>query len=82
MFGAGDKINDEAIKTLFNILQNTENTINSNTFNKAHYLLNKLKAAGNNQKILFEVDDDGKTTGYIVRERNYGKFQKDYKEFL
>ncbi|QOR57533.1 hypothetical protein [uncultured phage cr125_1] len=82
LFGAGDKINDEAIKTLFNILQNTENTINSNTFNKAHYLLNKLKAAGNNQKILFEVDDDGKTTGYIVRERNYGKFQKDYKEFL
>ena len=28
-FGAGDKINDEAIKTLFNILQNTENTINN-----------------------------------------------------
>lgn len=81
-FGAGDKINDEAIKTLFNILQNTENIINNNTFVKAHSLLEKLKAAGNNQKILFEVDDEGKTTGYIVRERNYGKFQRDYKKFL
>ena len=81
-FGAGDKINDEAIKTLFNILQNTENTINNNTFVKAHSLLEKLKAAGNNQKVLFEVDDEGKTTGYIVRERNYGKFQRDYKKFL
>ena len=49
---------------------------------KAHSLLEKLKAAGNNQKVLFEVDDEGKTTGYIVRERNYGKFQRDYKKFL
>lgn len=81
-FGAGDKINDEAIKTLFNILQNTENTIINNTFVKAYSLLEKLKAAGNNQKVLFEVDDEGKTTGYIVRERNYGKFQRDYKKFL
>nr|DAJ18098.1 MAG TPA: hypothetical protein [Podoviridae sp. ctY3D12] len=33
--GAGDKINDDAVKSLYKILQDTENKINSNTFNKA-----------------------------------------------
>lgn len=82
MFGAGDKINDEAIKTLYSILQDTENSINKATFNKAHNLLKLLKATGNNQKVLFETDDNGNTTGYIVRDRNYGKFQNNYKSFL
>jgi len=72
--GAGDKINDDAVKSLYKILQDTENKINSNTFNKAQDLLRLLKDANNNQKALFEVDENGQTTGYIVRDRNYGRF--------
>lgn len=82
LLGAGDKINDEAIKSLYNILQNTEDTIRRNTFNKAQDLLKLLKEAKNNQKVLFEVDNNGQTTGYIVRDRNYGAFQNDYKNYL
>lgn len=80
--GAGDKINDEAVKSLYKILQDTENKINSNTFNKAQDLLRLLKDANNNQKALFEVDENGQTTGYIVRDRNYGRFQNDYNNYL
>lgn len=80
--GAGDKINDDAVKSLYKILQDTENKINSNTFNKAQDLLRLLKDANNNQKALFEVDENGQTTGYIVRDRNYGRFQNDYNNFL
>nr|DAH06576.1 MAG TPA: Protein of unknown function (DUF3083) [Caudoviricetes sp.] len=32
--------------------------------------------------MLFEVDDDGNTTGYIVRARNYGKFEKNYADAM
>lgn len=82
VLGAGDKINDEAVKSLYKILQDTENSINKNTFNKAQDLLKLLKDAKNNQKVLFEVDSNGQTTGYIVRDRNYGAFQNNYKNYL
>jgi hypothetical protein len=38
-----------------------------------------LKAAKNNQKVLFEYDEQGNRTGYMVRALNYGRFQRDYK---
>jgi len=31
---------------------------------------------------LYELDDEGKTTQYLVRELNFGKFYKDYKNFI
>lgn len=79
-FLSGDKIADEAIKVMFHMMQQTENKINDVTFEVANRLLSLAKKAGNRQKVLFEVDDDGKPTGYIIRERNYGKFYNAYKK--
>lgn len=80
--GSADKINDEAIKSLFSILQDTENSINEVVFQRASELNKLLKAAGNrNQKLLFETDENGNTTGYIIRDLNYGRFYKDLKLF-
>jgi len=31
---------------------------------------------------LYELDDEGKTTQYLVRELNFGKFYKEYKNFI
>lgn len=82
VLGSGDRINDDAIKSLFNILQNTENSINEVTFQKANELNKLLKVAGNkNQRLLFEVDENGNTTGYIIRDLNYGRFYNDLKKF-
>ena len=77
---SGDKIADEAIKVMFHMMQQTENKINDATFEVANRLLSLAKKAGNRQKVLFEVDDNGKPTGYIIRERNYGKFHNAYKK--
>lgn len=79
---AGDKINDEAIKSLYQIMQNSEDRINHKTFNKATKLLRMLKNAGGRQQGLFELDDNGKPTGYIIRSKNYGKFHNKYKAEL
>ena len=35
-----------------------------------------------NQKKLVELDENGLPTGYLVRKRNYGRFNNDYKQFL
>ena len=82
LLGAGDKINDEAIKSLYKIIQDAEDRINHKTFNKATKLMSLVKKAKNKQSVLFEVDDDGKPTGYIVRDKNYGKFHNNYKKEL
>ena len=47
MIGAGDKIKDQAIKTLFSITQEVENEINSVVFTKSIELNKLLKVVGN-----------------------------------
>ena len=81
--GAGDKINDEAIRALFHITQNAEFEVNRATYEKYNKLTELLKKAGTfNQKKLVELDENGLPTGYLVRKRNYGRFNNDYKQFL
>jgi len=83
MIGAGDKINNDAIKTIFYLINKAENETNKNTYAVISRLEDLLSKAGKyNQRKLFEVDDDGNTTGYIVRARNYGKFEKNYAEAM
>lgn len=49
--GAGDKINDEAIRALFHITQNAEFEVNRATYEKYNKLTELLKKAGTfNQK--------------------------------
>lgn len=81
-FGSGDKINDYAVKSIYQIVQSAEDKINSNTFEMAHKLNSLLKKTGNRQYMLFELDDNGNPTGYIIRDRNYGKFYNDYKNAI
>lgn len=81
--GAGDKMNDEAIKTVFSILQNVENTVRFRVFNAANKIMAlRNKVSAEDLKAIYEVDENGKPTGYFVRERKYGKFLNDYHKFL
>lgn len=77
--GAGDKINDEAVKAVYSIVQEAEDKTLHAVFNKTKDLMQLLKNAGNKQKMLFETDDNGKPTGYIVRAVKYGQFKREYK---
>lgn len=81
--GAGDKISDEAIRALFHITQQAEYEIDRATYSVSNKLLDLLNKVGTyNQRKLIELDEDGKPTGYMVRRRNYGKFNNEYKQFL
>lgn len=78
--GAGDKIKDDCMKSIFYLINGAEEKVRHDTYAKQTELLNLLQKTNKyNQMQLFEVDDDGNTTGYFVRSRNYGKFEKAYR---
>lgn len=79
--GAGDKIKDTTIKSIFYLINQANRTAKANNYQVQLRLKQLLDAAGKyNQMQLFEVDDDGNPTGYLVRSRNYGKFIKNYQK--
>lgn len=82
LFGSADRINDNALKTMYNMLQDTEDIIRHNTLTVGKKLINLLSKANYSQKDLFEVDENGLPTGYIIRDLLYGKMHKEYKQFL
>lgn len=82
MFLSLDKMNDEALRALYKLVQDTENVIDNNTSIVARRLLDLAKKAGNRQKELYELDDNGKPTGFIIRDLKYGKMRKDYRNAL
>lgn len=78
--GAGDKIKDEAIKSIFYMINKADEKTRQQTYAKQAKLKALLDKVNKYRQLeLFEVDDDGNTTGYFVRSRNYGKFEKAYK---
>ena len=44
--------------------------------------LQKNLKLGESVKDLYEYDNNGVTTGYLVRDLNFGQFEQDYNKFL
>lgn len=82
LIGAGDKMSDEALRVMFNIVQRAEDKIAENTYIKGRKLLKLLDKVGTKQLKLFETDSKGKKTGYLVREKKYGQFRAEFKDFM
>lgn len=81
LFMSPDKVNDKALKTLYQLVQEAENKKAQRVFEKA-FEINKIAKNISSFTDFYEVDDDGKTTGYLVRDKQYGKFHKQYHDFL
>lgn len=81
--GAADKVNNDALKSIFYLINQAEENTNIKV-NQLQVKLQKLlnKAGKYNQRLLLEIDDDGNTTGWFTRSRNYGKFEKNYREAM
>lgn len=84
MFGAADSINNEAIKTLSHLISNVNDKVDESVFDTCVPLLKAQKDLKLGERVtdIYERDDKGRFTGYIVRKLNYGKFYKDYDDFL
>lgn len=82
LIGAGDKMEDEALRIMFHITQNAEDRIAEATYVKGRQLLKLLEKVGTKQLKLFETDNNGKKTGYLVRDKKYGQFKSEFRSFM
>lgn len=84
LFGSLDQSADYSLRALSFIVNKALITASRNTNAKAAKLImlqHNLKS-GESHIDLYEKDDKGLPTGYLVRRLNYGKFKKDYDEFM
>ena len=83
-FGSKDGAKDPIIRAIVYLVNKAIRKSQEQTIEVATNLLdlNSRLAPGESALDLYELDDEGKTTQYLVRELNFGKFYKDYKNFI
>ena len=82
LFMSPDKVNDPALKTLYSLLQTSQNNRRSRVFQKSveiNKLFSKVKG-GLSQ--FYEKDENGKPTGELIREKKYGLFNTQFANFM
>lgn len=81
-FGSADRAKDNGLRAIAYLTNKANREADSRTVSRATSLL-KLKDAlkdDESELDLYELDDDGLTTGYMIRKVNFGLFLKDYNE--
>lgn len=84
LFGSADASSDHAVRALSYIVSKAISSAEMSTNNrvaKLQMLQHSLKF-GESVKQLYELDENGLPTGYLVRKLNYGKFKRDYNKFM
>jgi hypothetical protein len=82
--GMTDKVKDEGLRSIVYLVNKALNKAEKLSFDKNVELIGaykKLKFTESHLDI-YETDEHGRTTQYIIRDLNYGKFNNDYKKFL
>lgn len=82
--GSIDRAKDNSLRVLFHLVNDAINKADIATFDKSVDLLNLKKGLSLTESVadLYEHDKNGKTTGYLVRDINFGQFEQDYNDFL
>lgn len=82
--GSVDKAGDNILRVLDFYIKKAINNTELQTDRKAAKLLNLHKNLkfGESTNDLYELYEDGITTGYLIRDLNFGQFEKDYNKFL
>ena len=86
--GLNSSAGNEVIRIMTDILNTAINKTKRETFSDGMRLVDLYNAAKQAnpdidvQKLLQEVDENGQTTGYFTRSRNWGKFYRDQQKFL
>lgn len=74
-------VKDEALRLIAKRVTDTQNNIERVTLKKATELY-KTVGKVKDWQIFYEKDSKGKKTGYLVRDRRYGEFYRNYEQFM
>lgn len=82
--GMTDKVKDEGLRSIVYLVNKALNKAEKLSFNKNVELIGAYKKLkfGESHLDIYEKDEHGRTTQYIIRDLNYGRFHNDYKKFL
>ena len=81
MFSAADSMDNIIVITMENMLNNALVSADNKVTDRASEIMKIIsKINPHDIKLLYEFDEKGRTTGYLVRDRNFGKMYKDYDE--
>lgn len=85
--GMSSNTDNEVVRIMENIIRNVKNNVDRNTRSVGQSMLPLLQKAkdkhgSNVMEMLQEKNKDGTRTGYLVRDRNYGKFYSDRSQFF
>ena len=77
--GMSSQLNDEAIRLIHLTITNAKNEVARSTNRKGQKLVNLSEQLPDKKllQLLYEKDKDGKFTGYLVRDLNYGQHNAD-----
>lgn len=82
--GAKDGAKDDAVRSLVYLVNKAIRNADEQAYDRGVDLLkakDNLKF-GESELMLYELDKNGQTTGYLVRDLNFGEFYNDYTKFL
>lgn len=82
-FGQADAATNEMVRAAAHVIKKTDDSVAEKLIEKADSLVKLQKKLKSGEKVtdLYEYVD-GKATQYLVRSINFGKFEKDYRNFL
>ena len=72
---------DEALRAVHRSITDAKQEVSRAYLSRGKDLV-KLQHRVSNPMSLFEVDKNGKRTGYLIRSLNYGAFRNDYNKFI
>lgn len=72
---------DEGIRAVYRNVVDAKNNVSRAFLNKANEL-KLIQRKTSDPTALYEVDSNGKRTGYLVRKLNYGQFRNEYSKFM
>lgn len=83
-FGAADAVRDESIRLVAHMVKQAKDNAHFKSIDKAVKILTLQKELNKKSQIqlLYELDQNKRRTGYLIRKRNYGQFYQDYDKFL
>lgn len=84
LFGSADKVQDNIVRSISMMISKSVSIANAKSLDRCTTLLDLQDKLKFNHSVydLYEKDDEGLPTGYLVRKINYGKYQSDYNAFL
>ena len=81
--GAVDRVGNETLRIISHIVTEADDNATVQTIDKITDLINLAKKLKRKTRaLLYERDEKGNATGYLVRKLNHGIHNKDYDEFM